>query len=191
MDWHVWPSASPWAVSGLARTVCAHVDYELIWASWPELFGRRAQVGAPPPEVLWEAKGALAGLGEQLVLDVQAELVGGEVALAVYGAGVVGRMSDAAWAAAAGLLTTCCACVREPLDERGAAGLLVRPARPCVAVRRRGLPVGIQPASWVVGDWLHTWWSYPLFGSVSAGCSCSAHAAALWVPDFGPVGAGG
>jgi hypothetical protein len=177
LDWHVWPSASPWAVSSRARTVCEHVDYELVWAQRPEWFQRREHVGAPPPEVLFAAKGELADLGQRLVLDVQLEEIDGQLALAVYGAGVVGRLTDREWKAVASLLTTCSARIREPLpdvDVDNGPLHLIRPARSS-RPGQRGLPTGIQPEGWESGDWMHTWWSYPLFGALRPDCLCTAH----------------
>lgn len=182
LDWHVWPSAGPGAVSAWARTVCGHVDYELVWLEEPWLFGRRVRVGVPPPEVLWDAKRALEELGVQLCFDVQLEVVDRLLALAVYGVGVVGRMGDAEWRAVAGDLTTCCAVLREPLDP----GRLVRPGRRFVAGRRRPLPYAVQPQCWEVGDWAHTWWSYPAGGALRRGCRCSAHTAEVLKVEFGP-----
>lgn len=184
LDWHVWPSAGVGAVSAWARTVCGHVDWELVWLDEPWLFGRRVRVGVPPPEVLWEAKRALGEFGVPLCFDVQIEVVDGLLALVVYGAGVVGRLGDAEWLAVAGELTTCCAVVREPLD----ANRVVRPGRRFVA-GGRPLPYAVQPQGWEVGDWVHTWWSYPEGGVLRRGCRCSAHTAEVLTVEFGP-GAG-
>ena len=93
IDRHAWPSASPWAAAGKARTVCAHVDWWQVWSDHPELFEARQQVGVPPPPVLWETQRALAAMGTELCFDVELEDLGdGKLGLAVYGAGVVGRL---------------------------------------------------------------------------------------------------
>ncbi|CAL9677675.1 hypothetical protein SUDANB95_08002 (plasmid) [Actinosynnema sp. ALI-1.44] len=179
LDWHVWPSASPDALSGRARTVCEHVDWELVWNTEPDLFARRAQVGAPPLVDLWTAKHVLADAGIALAFDVQLEVVDDELALAVYGAGVVGRLDDASWREVAHLLTTCCSTLREPREDveprRGLS--LLRPARPATGAGRRPMPAPVQPESWQLGDWVHTWWTYPFYGTLRDGCQCAAHTA--------------
>jgi hypothetical protein len=184
MDWHVWPSSSPWAVSPRARTVCAHIDYELVWTQHPGLFTRREQVGPPSPDALWAARRELAERDATLVLDVQAERYDGELALAVYGAGVVGQLDDDAWQAVAPLLTTCTAAVYEPRVELPAGMLPLRPALPPTASGRR--PVPVRPESWVRSDVVHTWWSYPLHGTLRPNCACPAHTPQAAEQRWGP-----
>lgn len=183
LDWHVWPSLSPWAASKRARTTCEHVDWEQVWRREPMLFERRWQLGTPPLDALWLAKHELADLNYRLCLDVEMQSVDNNLALVVFGAGVVGPMSDDAWAAAAPLLTTCAAVLREPRTDIAESGWL-RPARPAVSVGKRPLPSGVRLSanSWQVGDWIHTWWSY-LDGPLASNCSCGAHGSA----DFGPA----
>jgi len=186
LDWHVWPAASSWPNGARARTVCEHVDYELIWSTSPELFSRHVKLGVPPPEVMWAAKHELAELGYRLMFDMQVEQVDDEIALVIYGAGIVGRMSDAAWQAAAPLLTTCCAAVREPRDDVDLGSLLeFRPARDPIAGGARPISNRVKPELWQVGDWIHTWWSYPASGPLRDGCTCVAHTASERVATFG------
>src|SRR5437763_14035608 len=60
IDFHVWPSVpTPGHLCGRARTVCEHIDWELVAFEYPVLFGRREQVGAPALAALWEAKHVL------------------------------------------------------------------------------------------------------------------------------------
>ncbi|MEO6083008.1 MAG: hypothetical protein ABIQ18_07860 [Umezawaea sp.] len=162
------------------------MDYELLWNSDPDLFTRRIHVGAPPPEVLWAVKHDLAELGYQLVLDVQVEQAGDDIALVIYGAGVVGRMSDTAWNTAAPLLTTCCATVREPRDDVDLGSLLeFRPARAPISGGTRPISNRVKPELWQVGDWIHTWWSYPFSGPLRDGCTCVAHTVLARSVNFG------
>lgn len=186
IDFHVWPSASPYAVSEGARTVCEHIDYAQVWNEHPELFSRRQQVGAPACEDLWEARRLLAEFGTSLAFDVQLEDIDGELALGVYGAGVAGRLSDAEWRAVADLLTTCSSRLHEPREDVALIGRLVRPARRPVVVGKRDLPTRVTPVSWEVGDWIHTWWGYPFHGTLVEGCACSAHTPQDSVVHFGP-----
>lgn len=186
IDFHVWPSASPWELGKRARTVCEHIDWELVWSDHPELFARRHQVGIPDLPDLWEAKRELAESGTQLALDVQLEDVEGELALAIYGAGVIGRLSDTEWNDVSGLLTTCTATLYEPRADVELFDSLLRPARPPAAGKRRTLPGQVEPEMWQVGDWMHTWWSYPFHGTLRSGCTCSAHTAEAVAVQFGP-----
>jgi hypothetical protein len=186
IDRHVWPSASPLAVARKARTVCSHVDWWQVWSDHPELFDARQQVGAPPPAVLWETQRALAAMGTELCFDVELEDVGdGNLGLAVYGAGVVGKLTQSEWDLAAPLLTTCTARVHQPRRDVDLLGL-VRPARPVIPVGRHRRIAGVRPASWEIGDWVHTWWSYPVVGSLRDKCECSAHTSAAARVHFGP-----
>ncbi|WP_246257477.1 hypothetical protein [Amycolatopsis anabasis] len=169
IDFHVWPSVSPWAISRQARTVCAHIDYESIHHGQPELFERRKQFGAPALADIWEAKHQLAGLGYPLCLDMELEDIDGELALVLCGAGVVGHLSDEAWEVAAALLTTDWSEVIEPDPNLEDGDQLERPARPPTSVGKRSLPVRVTPLGWQVGDWVHTWWSYPLIGPPDSG----------------------
>lgn len=186
IDFHVWPSASPYATSARARTVCEHIDYAQVWHEHPELFARRQQVGVPALEDLWEAKRLLAEFGTSLAFDVQLEEIDGELALAVYGAGVVGRLSDAEWREVASLLTTCCSMLHEPREDIALIGRLVRPARRPVAVGKRDLPTRVRPVSWEIGDWIHTWWGFPFHGTLAKDCGCSAHTPEAAAVHFGP-----
>lgn len=172
VDWHVRPSASPWASARMARTICTHVDWAAVWSRDPQLFIRRAHVGAPPPPELWAAREALADHGYDLTFEVQFESIGDELALAIYGAGAVGRLTDQAWQSAAPLLTTCCSTIREPRPD-ALPDLL--PPRIVTALSRRRLPTGLIPQGWQTGDWLHTWWSYPLADTLRSNCPCPAH----------------
>lgn len=149
LDFHVRPSVSPWAISPVARTVCEHVDYESLHHAEPGLFEHRQQYGAPAVPELWDAKHRLAALGYHLCLDVQIEEFDGDLALVVYGAGVVGRLTDRAWAAVAGILTTNSSSVVEPPPD---AGRPVRPARPATSRGKRKLPAPVTPLGWQVGD---------------------------------------
>jgi hypothetical protein len=176
VDYHVWPSASAWEISTMARTVCDHIDYAVVAAKYPDLFRRRRQYGAPEPAVLWQARDRLAPLGYRLSLDVQFEAVNG-LSLVVYGAGVVGRLTDDAWAQVAGLLTSDWTTIVEPAPDVGDTVVLPRPARPSTSRGRRRLPVPVRPIAWEIGDWLHTWWSYPLMGPPSGTAN---------TPVFGP-----
>jgi hypothetical protein len=188
VDHHVWPSASPWAIAGKARTVCEHVNWAQIWSEHPEVFQARQQVGAPPPEVLWDAKRKLAELGTELCFEVQLEDVGdGAVGVAIYGAGVVGRLSPLEWQTVAELLTTCTARVRQPRRDVDLQDL-VRPARPAIQVGRHRPIAGVRPVSWEIGDWMHTWWSYPLVGTLRDNCHCPAHTPESSSVHFGPSG---
>ncbi|OLZ51696.1 hypothetical protein BS329_15640 [Amycolatopsis coloradensis] len=168
LDFHVQPSVSPWAISPMARTVCEHIDYESLHSERPELFERRQQFGTPAIEQMWEAKHLLAELGYHLCLDVQIEDVDGELALVVFGAGVVGRLTDRAWAAVAGILTTDSSSIVEPVADVSRFASPVRPARPSTSRGKRKLPTAVTPLGWQVGDWAHTWWGYPLFGAPGA-----------------------
>lgn len=184
LDWHVWPSASPLAFAHRARTLCEHVNWEHIWRQDPELFTRRPQIGAPPPTTFWHARAELAEIGYQLCLDVELQTIGGALAAVVYGAGVVGRLTDKAWDAAAPQLTTCSSVLREPRPDTPDPGGL-RPARPQTSVGKRPMPAGVTltTGAWLVGDWMHTWWSY-LDGPLASGCPCPAH---IDHTDFGPM----
>ncbi|ONI88039.1 hypothetical protein ALI22I_20045 [Saccharothrix sp. ALI-22-I] len=174
LDWHVWPSSSPGVVSALARTRCTHVDAELIWATEPELFARRAQVGAPPSQDLWAARRILAERGFDLAFELHLELVEDELAIAVYGAGVVGRLTREAWREVAPRLTTCVSELSEPGEDVDLARGVIRPARP--AWWPPGMPPGgVRPERWERGDTAHTWWRYPFHGTLRAGCTCPAH----------------
>ncbi|SFQ30363.1 hypothetical protein [Amycolatopsis rubida] len=165
LDWHVEPSVSPWSISPVARTVCEHIDYESLHREHPALFERRQQHGAPAVSELWEAKHRLAELGYRLCLDVQIEDYDDGLALVVYGAGVVGRLTDRAWAAVAGILTTDASSIVEPPPDVAGLARAVRPARPATSRGKRKLPTRVTPLGWQVGDWEHTWWAYPLVGA--------------------------
>lgn len=183
LDWHVWPSQSPLALSRQARTLCEHLDWERIWRLEPDLFTRRSQAGAPSPTTLWQARAELAEIGYHLCLDVELQPVAGALAAVIYGAGVVGWLADQAWDTAAPLLTTCASVLREPRrDTPEPRGL--RPARPPVSLGKRPLPTGVTltTGAWQVGDWMHTRWSY-LDGPLAPKCPCPAHLAHT---DFGP-----
>ena len=184
IDGHVWPA--PDGLPAHARTVCDHIDYERVWAAGPELFGRRAQVGAPAPELLWQAKDRLSSLGVRLAFDVHVENIGGEPAVAVYGAGVVGALPDRAWEAVAGLLTTCCTRFTEPRGDVDRFAGLVRPARSPSVSGMRPCPRGVTPETVSIGDHLHTWWQYPVHGRLTEDCPCPAHTAQARRPAFGP-----
>lgn len=184
VDWHVWPSSSPSAVSALARTRCAHVDAELIWRTAPELFDRRGQIGAPPPHELWAARSIAAGHDVRLVFELHLELVGDELAVAVYGAGTVGRLADPAWSDIAPLLTTCVSEISEPGGKVDPARL-IRPARPAARPSRTP-PGGVRPQRWERGDHAHTWWRYPFHGTLRDGCTCPAHSRQATTVHFGP-----
>ncbi|WP_309114641.1 hypothetical protein [Saccharothrix sp.] len=185
VDGHVWPSASPDELSRNARTHCGHIDYEVVWQRAPELFERRIHVGAPPPEELWAARRTLARHGFELILDVQFEVVAEGLALAVYGAGVVGRLTEAAWRDVAPLLTTCTCSVREPREDVDVSRGVMRPGRPPV----RGafaMPLSVRPELWEASDVSHTWWAYPFFGTLREGCTCVAHTSTASGIRFGP-----
>lgn len=186
VDFHVWPSVSPWSVSARARTVCEHIDWELVWHQNPELFARRCHVGAPALSALWEAKLVLADTGIPLAYDVQFEDIDGELALAVYGAGVIGRLSDDQWDEVAGLLTTCNSTIHEPREDVELFGHILRPSRPPAVTGKRPLPHGIRPEHWDIADWAHTWWGYPIHGALRHGCTCTAHTAQASAVQFGP-----
>lgn len=175
LDWHVWPSLSPWALAERARTVCSHVDWPAVWRRAPELFLRRTQHGAPPPEVLWYARDELAEHGYRLCFDVELQPVDGQLALVIYGAGVLGSLTDPAWAVAAPYLTTCASTIREPRQDIKHAGWL-RPARPSVSTGKRPLPpdIALPAGARRVGDWAHTWWSY-FGGQLQPACHCPGH----------------
>lgn len=181
IDFHVWPSMAPIASIAAARAVCQHVDWEGIWRKDPALWSRESKLGAPAMTDLWQARDDLAEHGYHLCLDVELHTTDSRLALVVYGAGIVGRMSDAAWRAAAPLLTTCAAAIYEPRPDTRDPGW-VRPARPATSLGRR-LPTGVRPNQCNVGDWLHTWWEYH-DGPLRRGCPCPAHAAVR--DDFGP-----
>ncbi len=187
IEFHVWPSVpTPGHLTGRARTVCEHIDWEMVSQDHPELFARRRQVGAPDLSALWEAKAELAETGTPLAFDVQLEDVDGELALAIYGAGVIGRLDDTQWHAVAALLTTCSSTIHEPRDDVDVFGSILRPARPPATSGKRTLPAAVQPESWQIGDWMHTWWGYPIHGSLRSGCSCTAHTAVAAATRFGP-----
>lgn len=175
LDWHVWPSMSPWALAERARAVCSHVDWPAVWRRAPELFSRRTQHGAPAPEVLWHARDELADHGYRLCFDVELQPVDGELALVIYGAGVLGALTDQAWAAAAPYLTTCASTIREPRQDLPHPGWL-RPARPSTGAGKRPLAPGVSlpHGAWRVGDWAHTWWGY-YGGALIENCRCPAH----------------
>jgi hypothetical protein len=187
VDGHVWPSVWPDRVSGMALTHCGHVDYELVWSTAPELFSRRAQVGAPPLRQLWAAKHALAELGFALAFDVQFEVVDGEPALAVYGAGVTGSLTARAWREVAPMLTTCTSYVHEPREDVDPARGVMRPERPAVR-GKYPMPSPVRPELWEAGDVSHTWWRYPFFGTLRADCACVAHTRQATEIRFGPSG---
>lgn len=187
IDFHVWPSVpTPGHLPGRARTVCEHVDWERVQADRPELFERRKQVGAPELSALWEAKAELADTGTPLAFDVQLEEVDGELALAVYGAGVIGRLDDDQWRIAAPLLATCCSTIHEPREDVELFGTLLRPARPPTVTGKRAIGGSIRPEHWQVGDWMHTWFGYPIHGDLRPGCVCTAHTVAAAGAQFGP-----
>jgi hypothetical protein len=163
----------------MARTVCEHIDYEYIHRAQPELFERRQQFGAPSLSNLWEAKRRLGELGYFLVLDMQLENWEGDLALVVYGAGVVGHLNDRAWTAVAALLTTDSTVLVEPAQDVAGLPLPIRPARPSTSRGKRKLPSPVTPLSWQVGDWAHTWWGYPLTGGPTSGVHTVP-------PEFGP-----
>jgi hypothetical protein len=183
LDYHVFPSASPYAATDMARTLCEHIDYALIHEEQPELFRRRAQVGIPALPDLWEARRVLADHGAALAFDAQWELIDDELAVAIYGAGVVGVLDEDAWNAAAALLTTCCCTIREPRDDSDTG--LIRPAR-APGRSPRPVPTRVRPVSAQAGDWVHTWWAYPVHGTLLDDCTCSAHAATAGTAEFGP-----
>lgn len=187
IDYHVWPSTSSFAVSARARTVCEHIDYEMVWRERPEIFARRNHVGAPPLPDLWEAKGMLAESGVPLAFDVQFEDIDGQLALAIYGAGVVGRIDDELWREAANLLTTCASTIHEPRFDVDIFSNLLRPARPPAVSGWRRAGLETQPEHWEIGDWHHTWWCYPIHGGLRRGCACPAHHGSSF-EVFGPMG---
>lgn len=184
VDWHVRPPR--WA--GVARTVCGHIDYELIAVNHPELFDRREQVGAPALEALWEARRVLAEVGLVLQLEVQFEKIDDRCALAVYGAGVAGRLTDALWAEISALLTTCCSMVREPRPDIDLLAGSMTPRRPAITRGRRVIPAAVRPAVYELDDVTHTWWSYEVFGTLREGCACTAHTPAAQAVHIGPKG---
>ncbi|WP_406639233.1 hypothetical protein [Amycolatopsis sp. WGS_07] len=187
IDFHAWPSVpTPGHLPGRARTVCEHVDWELVHADHPELFERRQQVGAPELSALWEAKAELAETGTPLAFDVQLEEIEGELALAVYGAGVIGRLDDDQWRSVAPLLATCCCSIHEPRSDVELFGSLLRPARPPAVAGKRTIGSSIRPEHWQIGDWMHTWFAYPLYGDLRHGCACTAHAASAAGAQFVP-----
>jgi hypothetical protein len=191
IDWHVRPSVSPWGANGMARVACAHVDWELVWTQAPELFDRRGQIGIPDLTAVWSARQILAELGYELIIDVQAELLDGELGLAVYGAGVAGLIGGRAWRAVAPLLTTCVATVREPSPDYLAA-LRSDPLMPATVEPRaragRPAPGATAPHAWLTGAWLHTWWSFPVEGQLREHCTCPGHRPGVTARQFGPMG---
>jgi len=182
VDWHVRPPR--W--TGVARTVCGHIDYELISVNHPELFALREQVGAPALPALWEAKRVLAEVGLLLQLEVQFEQIEGQCALAVYGAGVDGRLTDKLWAEISALLTTCCSMVCEPRPDIDPLAGLLTPRRPAITRGRRTIPIAVRPAVYELDDTTHTWWSYEVFGTLREGCACTAHTPATQAVHIGP-----
>lgn len=211
LDGHLWLPTPPvpredQSGSSVARTLCDHVCWELIWSEFPEWW-EHPQLGAPPPLVLWEAQRVLRDMGFALVLDVQLEVVAGDIAVSVGGAGVLGHLSAAERAEVGELLTTCTTHFEEPyawVFEELPQPRRRQPSQADLAQYSRPLhpsqpPMprcpesvafgGITPASWQTGDWWHTWWSYPPYGVLREGCACSAHtAAARSVTAFGPEG---
>lgn len=185
IDYHVWPSTSPGAVSPMARMVCEHVDWEQIAATHPELFTRYQRLGSPPLPMVWTARHLLAARGYALCVDMRLELVQGELAMVLGAVGVLGRLDDAAWRDTAGLLTTCGTVLREPRPGRNRWELGV-PARPSGSFGKRPLPgrVALSSDQWAVEDWSHTWWSYQDQRRTS-GCTCPAHDNGY--ADFGPI----
>jgi hypothetical protein len=183
VDWHLRPSASPWATAPMARTCCSHVDWTMVWATDPMPFVRRAQPGIPAPPDLWQARTTLADLGYELLLEVQLENLGGALGLAVYGAGVAGTLSPRAWQQIAPLLTTCSCTIREPRARPVPDPLA--PARPATAGGQQHPSGPVTPLGWWIGDWQHTWWSYPMAGPLRPNCGCPAHRT---LPQFGPDG---
>jgi hypothetical protein len=194
VDWHVRPSASPWAAGAMARVACAHVDWELVWIQAPELWDRRAQIGIPDLPVLWSARQSLAELGHELIIEVQLEELDGELGLAVYGAGVAGLLGDRAWRAVAPLLTTCVATIREPRSDY-LASLRTDPLMPAVVEPRahtgRPAPGTTTPHAWLAGAWVHTWWAYPMQGQLRESCACPGHRPGVAAEQFGPTGTSG
>ena len=93
---------------------------------------------------------------------------------------------DAEWRAVADLLTTCSSMLHEPREDVALIGHLVRPARRPVVVGQRDLTTRVRPATWEIGDWIHTWWGYPFHGTLVEGCLCSAHTPEASVVHFGP-----
>lgn len=183
VDWHLRPSASPWATARMARTCCAHVDWTMVWATDPTLFARRAQLGIPSPPDLWQARTMLAELGYELLLEVQLENLDGALGLAIYGAGVTGTLTPRAWRQVAPLLTTCCCTIHEP--RAGPMPDPLAPARPVTAGGQQHPSGSVTPMGWCIGDWWHTWWSYPMAGPLRPGCRCPAHRT---LAQFGPDG---
>lgn len=171
VDGHLQRSASPWATARLARTICAHVDWATVWATEPALFIRRAQVGLPPLPVLWQAQAVLAELGCELQVEVQFEDLGGEPGLAIYGVGVAGVLTEPAWREAASRLTTCCCTIRIP--RRDWSGEPAMPSRPPTPAGAWPLSTSVAPLEWWLGEWQHTWWSYPMTGPMRPDCTCA------------------
>jgi hypothetical protein len=182
VDWHVRPPR--WG--GVARTACGHIDYELISVNHDELFSRREQVGSPALDALWEARRVLAEVGLILQLEIQFEQVEGELAAAVYGAGVEGRLTDALWGELSALLTTCCSMVREPRPDIDLLAGWLAPRRPATTRGRRQIPAAVRPAVYELDDVTHTWWSYEVFGTLRDGCWCTAHTPAAQAVQIGP-----
>ncbi|GAA4009857.1 hypothetical protein GCM10022247_35000 [Allokutzneria multivorans] len=172
LDGHVWPSASPDALSAYARTCCEHIDIEHLWHHYGPWFARRHQIGPPQLLALCAAKRLLAEHGIPLVVDLQIELLDGLPAFALYAAGVHGRLDDTLWDAVAPLLTTCATMLREPRAD----AILGEPAARPPLTPGRSIPEGgTQPDTWEVGDWMHTWWGWPLRGDLRERCTCPAH----------------
>jgi hypothetical protein len=114
-------------------------------------------------------------------------------AIVVHGAGVEGELPESAWTDMTQALTTCGSTLHEPradylhyqvrqLSEPGPPQI---PRTPILGTRAIGSKV--VPECRLVGDWPHTWWSYPQFGTRTNGCSCPAHPSpGPAASDFGP-----
>lgn len=170
LDGHAWLSVSPFAASLWSRTVCEHVDYEIAWHDHRDVFNEHSRTGAPPPSVLWQVKRVLEAVDIALILDVEVELVEDRLALAVYGAGVRGRLDDVVWKKVAGMLTTCCSMLHEsvttvlPLTSLQPVN---RDPEACERTLRTDVPTDRVRL-------VHLW-GYPIHGVPAPHCTCRAH----------------
>jgi hypothetical protein len=206
VDGHLRPPIDPAVDTVLARCTCPHIDWHLIAQSRSHLFQVPCTSSAPPLDDLWEAEAATAELGHTLIFDVQLVRANASditdehvhshdlpsanlgVLARIHGAGIEGRLRDAAWQSLAPLLTTCGAVLTQPRPDAQWQRRLGRyaPARGPVPDRRPGIG-SIAPAGRWAGDWSHTWWAYPDYVVGRAGCTCPA--AYHREDDFGPADA--
>ena len=204
VDGHLRPLGTG-SIAPAVRIACEHIDWELVWLTDPDLFwrGHTSVSTAPAPENLWEAGAAATQAGYRLVLDVHVQPIpappdapgrGPQPAVVVHGVGIEGQLPDALWREMTRSLTTCGSSLYEPRhdylqyidNQSGEPGPPRVPRSPIPGTRP--IANAVRPENRLVGDWPHTWWSFPQFGTTRKGCDCPAHPA-MQPPtsDFGPL----